>query len=377
MHRGFPFLILVRFALVVVLISSGQARVAAARVADDRSARVQVTLVRSAAQTPEFSELVEEWLTANGVSHVIREASSVALDDIKQARGSGPPVRIWVVVPSREMLQIYLAAPDERRYLVRNVPLPNGFDELGRERAAQVVLSSALAFMERRAASSLDDVERALQATRTPPGEPALAAPPTPDRAVRRRPQSRPMAFAYGLGAFYGLSYPTELVHGPGGLLFAQGSEPPWSVRVLLRAQYHWQRTIETERIRVSERGAALSLGGALLRELGPAWQLYVEFGAGADRVLTTPEALPGSGVEPRGSGRHLRPFVTGMLGALWHTEHLELDLLVGCSAYTLTTRYVVNEEGDSTRELTRARFQPGLLMDVIWGSGLVTQRER
>ena len=238
---------------------------------------------------------------------------------------------------------------------------------IGYERAAQVVLSSALAFMERRAASSLDDVERALRATGVSPAEPALAAPRASDRSVQRRPSSRPTTFAYGLGAFYALSYPTELVQGPGGLLFAQGSQPPWSVRLLLRGQVHWQRPIETERIRVSERGAAPSLGGALLRELGPAWRLYVELGAGADIVLTTPQALSGSDVEPRGSGRKVRPFVTGRTGALWHAEPLELALLLGCDAYTLATRYVVHERGDTTREFTRARFQPSLMLDVIW----------
>jgi hypothetical protein len=367
MHRASPPFTWVRFALVVVLMGPGHICRAVPRAADDRSARVQVTLVGRAAQTAEFSELVEEWLAANGVSYAVRRASALALDDIKQARGSGPPVRIWVVVSSRRMLQIYLAAPDERRYLVRNVPLPNGFDELGRERAAQVVLSSALAFMERRAASSLDDVERALRATGVSPAEPELAAPRASDRSVQRRPRSRPMAFAYGLGAFYALSYPTALVHGPGGLLFAQGSRAPWSVRLLLRGQVHWQRPIETERIRVSERGAAPSLGGALLRELGPAWRLYVELGAGADIVRTTPEALSGSDVEPRGPGRNVRPFVTGRVGALWHTGHLELDLLVGCDAYALATRYVVHERGDTTREYTRARFQPGLMLDVTW----------
>jgi hypothetical protein len=376
MQRGPVPLGLALFALLVAPVAEGSTAAAEAPgdapAAQDPSTHVQVILVGPRAQLPEFSGLVEEWLTANGISHAIRSASTLALEDIKQARGSGPPVSIWVAVSSPQMMQIYLAEPDEGRYLVRNVPLPNGLDELGRERAAQVVLSSALAFMERRATSSLDDVEQALRAqagtpTPTKPERPLRAG----DHSAENRPPSRPVAFGYGIGVSYALSYPTEPVHGPGVLLFTAWSGSLWSARLLFRGQYHWQRTIETRRIRVFERGAALSLSGALLKKLAPAWQAVLEMGAGLDSVLLMPEPLSGSDVEPRGPGRDTRPFVTGRLGAAWRTEQLEIDLLLGCDAYTLATRYLVHDEGSTAREFTRARLQPGLLLDVAWGNGL------
>lgn len=344
----------------------------AAAAADARpvtSPRVEVSLVGSVAQDPEFRKLVEEWLGANDVAHVTRSLDSLELDDITRAHDAGPPVRIWVLAPSAERLRIYLAEPRAQRYLFRDVALPSGLDELGRERSAQAVLSTALAFMNHRADSTLGELERAFEA----PVRPRVAAPPRARQAPSRseppptRRQTRRGSVGYGAGASYSVSHATELLHGPGGLLFVELPARPWSIRAVARGLCRWQRPIDTPRVRVSELDVPFSASGAALWPFHSGWSIHLELGAGIDLARMTPEAVTSSGVAPRARRWASRPFGLALLGIEGRAGSVAVGVFARLDWALIRTHYDVQTESGLVREFTRPLAQPGLVLDLVW----------
>jgi hypothetical protein len=124
-------------------------------------------------------------------------------------------VRVWVMLAAPTQARLFFAVQDQAgvssRFLVQDVELTGGVDELGLERLAQVAYLSAVALWEGNAESSREDVERSLG---VPP-----APPKTPPPAAAARPSSPPKPAAKPRWGFHG-SYSLEAqYHGPEGLL--------------------------------------------------------------------------------------------------------------------------------------------------------------
>ena len=333
------------------------------------AARVEVNLVGAVGGNREFLQLIEEWLTANDVAYVTRSVEVLQLEDITQAQGSGPPVKIWVTLDAPHSLRMYLAEPDARRYLVRDVPLPSGFDEVGRERSVQVILSSALAFMQRRVASSLREVERAFQERSSRPAPSARIArtrpPPGPGTATHRD-TARP---GFGVGAFYAVSDQAEwsVSHGPGGLLLAEFPLKRFALRTLLRGQYRWQPIVTTPRVRIAERSIDLCASGAVQWPRREAFYGHIELGGGLNLVDLTPDKLAESSVEPRPRRWDMRPFATALLGAGWQSGQVQAELLVRLDLEMRQTLYTVQAQSGELTEAKPSRLRPGLVLDLVW----------
>jgi hypothetical protein len=361
-----------RWAVAMLLLAALFSTRTALRAESDGAApsaaspRVEVNLVGAAAHDAELRALIAEWLDANDVSHVTRGRRSLDLEDIERERGVGPPVRIWVAAPAPDRLRLYLAEPDTRRYLVRDVPLPSGLDELGRERSVQVILSSALAFMERRAASSLREVEAALREHPELSGEAAASEPR--DRGVTEpEPRPSPWRARVRLGAGYGFAAGDRLSHGPGVAVGVRWTPAGVGFGLLLRGQYRLPSEIDTPSVRVSEASVPLSARGELGFELGTAVGLHLELGAGVELVSLTPLRATQANVEPREARWDQRPFVVAALGPSFWWGNLGAALRGELQLFTLDTHFGVATDAGERRELTLARLRPGALLELRW----------
>jgi hypothetical protein len=332
------------------------------------SARVAVNLVGEIGRDQAFATLLREWLDASEIDHVIESQPALALADLRSSSSSGPRVRIWLVLRTAGKLRLYLAEPGERRYLVRDIPLPSGLDELSRERTAQVVLSSALAFLERRASTPWPEVERAFaEPVETPAragGEgTALGSP------VRREPRYAEAGATWelGVGAWYSGVASDGLAHGPGAVVDVGIATSRWRFAGVARGLYRFWPEASSPRVRVAARGPNFGLGGSMELVLGSGFRPFLELGAGVDVVRLTPHHVPESDVDTRPPRDDLRAFGALAFGFKWRARNVWLGAGARAEWAFADTHYDVATARTFERELSLPRLRPGGFLEVGW----------
>jgi hypothetical protein len=345
---------------------------------------VRVHVVGALRYDLDLLQLLEEWLGANGIEHDVVRQARLRLDDIQAPRGSGPAVRIWLVALSPHRARLYFAEPDAARYLVRDVPLPSGFDEVGRERIVQVVLTSALAFMDQTAGSSLAEVQEALASesgapssvaqplpgARQPPPNQVQTSPPTADQAPQRPSESAQDTTGWrsSLGGeiLYGVTGKGEenIAQGP-GLAFELGhGKDGLGLAFRVHGQYRLPHQASSARIRLSIQEAVTAGSMAVQAELQEPFCWRAELGAGAQFVHVEPRALTDD-VVARDATWDARPFLLVGTGPAWRTRGIWVRVTARMDVQLGRTRYDVMADGEAQLELVVQRIQPGAFVEL------------
>jgi hypothetical protein len=308
----------------------------------------------------------------------------LSLDQIKAPRGTGPPIRIWLVALSGRHARLYFAEPDTERYLVRDIPVPSGFDELGRERIVQVVLSSTLAFRDQAASSSLQEVEEAISSSVDTP-RPQTPAPLPPQRPSsdtvaglpggadrdRQRPsgtvrEPRPWQSLFGVGAVYGVTGKGEenTAQGPGLTLELGRSRGSHEYGFRVQGQYRLPHEASSDRIRLSIQEVVTA--GSITAQVQPdgvfGWRL--ELGGGIQFVHFTPRAMV-SDVVAREARWDTRPFLLVGTGPAWHTRSMWVRVTARLDWQLSRTRYEIATGAGPRPELLVQRIQPGAFVEL------------
>jgi hypothetical protein len=141
---------------------------------------ILITLVGTEAALDDFSSLVLEWFGDDRAQVELRRLDRLEPSDVLDSKSPGSTLRVWVMPSSRELVRVYLADGSGERFLVRDVVVRNGLDELGRESLAQVLVTSGKAFLSHHASSTRDEVRRtfAPESGSNPPVTPAPSAAP-------------------------------------------------------------------------------------------------------------------------------------------------------------------------------------------------------
>jgi hypothetical protein len=349
---------------------------AASRSVDDVTARpqVEVHLVGVLGRDRALAQLLDEWLGASQIDHVIVRSARLELDDIKAPRASGPPVRMWIVAVHDRLARLYFAEPDAARFLVRDVPAsaspraarrplsgPPGLDELERERLVQVALSSVLAFIEQRTSSSLDEIERSMTPLAAPVQKEQRNAAPLPpgDPGTER---TRGTALAIGL--LYGASNKggEGVAHGPGASAELLTGLDPFALSGFLQAQYRLPREATTEHVRLAIQEIVADAGLAVELRLSPSWFWRGEVGGGVQFVHLDPTARSAD-VRPLGGGWQARGIVFGAFGPGLEIDSARFALRARLDVEPVGTRYELADQGVRQTELVVPRLQPGLML--------------
>jgi len=164
------------------------------------SHRVEIILVGKAGQDPEFGGRITSWFDSTRFRVGVHRAAEIVPQEILSPQRD-QTVHAWVVLASPDRARIYFATtmgPKNRAtYLLRDLALEQGLDEMGAERIAQVLYLSTVALVDGQAASGREEVERLLsQETTTAPSrgltQPRDAAKPA--ESPRRQPVTRARA---------------------------------------------------------------------------------------------------------------------------------------------------------------------------------------
>ncbi|MBN2197400.1 MAG: hypothetical protein JW751_31770 [Polyangiaceae bacterium] len=341
-------------------------------VADDTRAvdapRVGVVLVGEFGADPEIAAVIGEWLGRSGLAPEVTRAPRLELADLRSPGPAGVPVRLWLVRGDERHARVYLAEPRAGRYLVRNVPMPPGLDEVGRERIALVVLSSALAFLEGGATSSLDEVTRSLG----PPAPPISArdgAAPEPPKPSPTHPAPPTGLGArrttdLGVGFFYAITNqtPAGLATGPGLRTELLRTRDRYRAGAYLELDYQIPHRAYTERLVIELRSFALGTGLAGGIALGKhlAWQ--VALGGGLEIVDAAPTARDGS-VAWVEADRTSLPFLRFAVGPVWRWSTALMALTTRVDVEPVGLRYELSSGSARQTELEMPRVRPGVAL--------------
>jgi hypothetical protein len=281
----------------------------------------------------------------------------------------------WVVLLDETSARIYFtfAVPRETRtvYLLRDLRLEQGLDEIGAERIAEVLHLSVLALAEGHAETRREELETALARDASllsspdpahevspkpsaeqaqPGGLPPLSATTRRDVAERPAPNSRSKSraqasvFQYGLG--YGGSYRGDegIWHGPRASLHLQGSVVGGAVFV--EGAFPSTHTFGSITLRTYAASAALLIEHH--RAFAPSVSAEAFLGPGLDLVHYEPERTADSDVSVGQDATEGRPKV--VVGATLVLGRAPPRVsLVGSASIALTrTHYDVVLEGEN-----------------------------
>jgi len=292
-----------------------------------------------------------------------------------------PGVHVFVTRLNTDELRIFFVCRDgsKQRYLVRDLPLVRGLDEMALENTAQVVFSGSLAVWEGREETTADRVSAALAplpdsaptTTETPaatvPHAPSVVARDEQDSSAR---ESAPSALAYLVAsAGYALRYrgPAGVAHGPLlGLGIARRKQREIGVRV--SGTLLLPISVEQEDLRLRLRGYSVALEPWLEFGRERSIRFLGSLALGMDIVNASASANHVE-IEPTSPSWEINPFLAPRVGVDFALEPFHVGVALDLAVQFVQRHYDVAEASEQQAWITAWRVQPGLLMQASWGS--------
>jgi hypothetical protein len=304
------------------------------------------------AGAPDATQRLENAVGVGGRALRWQWIDAVDLADVVRRPADAPrAARAWIDCAQPGRVRIYFADWTTERFLVRDVPLPGGWNEIAAETIGQV-LDSSLAALEAgdRAGMSRAEMASALGQKPAPP-------PPSPWGAT--------------VGAYYAVQAfaPEQPIEQGPGLMAAVGPrEGRWRWAGWVSAQYRLPVVVDTGLVGVRLDTVAVRAGARLGHPLGPRVDVLLLAGPGLDVVHVAPRE--GSvGEATLTSDRFSASVTAGLavacaarLGAaidVWAAVSLDADLV--------TRRYDVEVDGATRTVMTPWWIHPGIMVGVSW----------
>ena len=330
------------------------------------SRRIQINLVAEVGSVPDLNPLLLEWFGSEGPSLEFRYVPALRPDDVLATSAEPQQLRIWLVLHTPSLARVYFAEGPGQRFLVRDVPLRNGLDEFGRENVAQVVVTSATAFSQHGASSTVKEVVETFQQPHEPEQTQAVTKAETPTAPVPKEPRSD---WFLRVGALYGLSFEQSdaVSHGPGLLIGAGQNSRGTRWLASLKVQYRWPLKVEGSQVALTFHTLTLRTTAAVEVPIGKNMTAGLEFGAGMDRVSFDTAALPGAGVAVHGGDVKYKPLLVSGVRSSLEAGASRFTLVLGVTAALAKTHFDVVRDTQSQIEYRPWLAQPYAGLEVSW----------
>jgi hypothetical protein len=355
--------------------AAGSARVPTApRMTANGTFSAEVFFVNITGEYGMLAEAIGDLLLAHYVIPHFEHRRELTERDLleKQQLGVRNRATVWILMPHPQAVRLVFADPELERFLVRELPLPQGLDELGRESIAQVVESSLLALLQGTTGMSRGEVQtalgRTLVKTPMPPRifDPALCSGlPTKQKDLGASQTSvRPR-----LGVTYGLSYSGRdlgLQEGPGilsGLELVRSSDS-----LFLAGSFEWRfeehhRTTEFD-LAVQSNLMWLLLGWR--KPLGGA-NLVAILGPGLELARVNPQLAASSTAIVGRRLVHPSPWLRASLGFEWDSPSLVFQILGTLDGSIYRTHYDIERDGHAEELASMSYVRPGITWGALW----------
>jgi hypothetical protein len=353
---------------------------------------VRIVEVGHAEDWRELERVLREFLLPHRLNPTFESRATLTrLDALGESASAGP--RVFVELVSAERARLVLSDERRGRYLLRDVPLPNGLDEVGRETLAQVIESSLVALQGQAKALSREELNRLLTGeaafgpSQSPPNAaipeqdaalPVLDAPPVAPapaalKATHEPAPSGPNRSRIQLAGAYTAHWSGPelgLLHGPALRLeweSALGAESSWFAAAT--GELRWDQRYQSALVDVDVASRAAWLTGGIEHTWRGQLRWLAGVGVGIDWAVIQPRYVEGglSRVLPETSDTAV--WLRAELGVerRFGSVHLALSLLTDVSS--LDTHYDVRRAGRAQRLVTPWRVRPGVRVAVGWGS--------
>jgi hypothetical protein len=337
-----------------------------AQAAADEEAQAVVVLIAEASESVELREVIAELLSRQNVAP--RFEPSARFDPDAWLDQSASDASTWAFVRLRDAhrAQLYFRGPHGERFLLRELELRDGLDEVGRELIARVVETAVVALLRSSEGMSREQARAGLEADEAPQPEPAAPAPPPPPaQPVPATPPEPRHIFAQlglrALGQWTGSDLGARAAFGLEGAVELR--RPRWPrLRVRLAAELALPQSVAQDAVEARVITAPLRLGV----DVGTSFGLYLGLATGFDVSHLAPRSAGDSGLMLAHSSTELIPASRAELrqelalgGAFWLAFAAMIDVP------WKATRYDVIEAGASKTLAKPAAVQPGLALTL------------
>jgi len=297
-YKAIPKLLPCLLTLGLVTVTSEHAFCAAAAVSKPARTIVQVSLVGRAGSDRTLANRISSWFDQKQFRVITTTIPRMQAERVLAPEAPGT-LYVWVSLKGNHGARLYFATtPNSTRksvFLVRELPLTDGLDELGAERIGQVLHLSTVAIVDGQVQSQRNLVERKLREEEAKPGAAdsllfTTSTLPTREGAAasERPPPAEPFARKLEIGVGYGLSLRGDegVWHGP-RLSLAYRWTRPLTVGAILRSAFPTSNDVEGVTLSVKAMGAAAFVGW---RALEISWASVVVYaGPGLEVVQYHP----------------------------------------------------------------------------------------
>jgi hypothetical protein len=284
-------------------------------------------------------------------------------------------VRLWVVLGSPTDARLFFAVQERggaaARYLVQDVELNGGVDELGLERLAQVASLSAVALWDGNAESTRQDVERRLPGVATPSTaaeshtRPSGEAPPKPRRKD---------VFHYRGGLAWEASFHGEEGVFWGGSILGGPVWPSASREVSLTARFGWNgipHDVERQGVTLELSQFTFGLAFGAARRISESFWLSLQLGPTLEAVTCRTKSLADPTLRGgTAAGGQLRPGLLGGVGLWLDLGPVTYALDVNVGAPLVRVHYDIEDEaapGGREELIVPWAVQPGVSLGVVY----------
>lgn len=321
--------------------------------ADGPTERAEIVLIGEVDESQALRSVVRELLEREGIAPTFASASRFEPEALLAAPDSDRRVHVYIAEPTPLLAKLYLRGPLGQRFLLRELALRGGLDEIGCESIAQVVAASAQVLLRTdrgldRAAAQAGLREQAIAPS--PPPPPVALAP------VAAKPPARSLRLGYELAArgFWGWTGAALRSRFGGGLELALSER--FSSKLLLRQRLSLEQaakqTLSDENLGADVRTSLLRLGLDLGRTRGPHAVMF-GVGAGVDLVHIRPKGARDESWQLADAGVDVLPVLRAELRYEWTYK----NLLLGCAAsadVSLANNHYQVKEGTTLQTIAR-----------------------
>jgi hypothetical protein len=326
--------------------------------------RVDLAIVGDPASADAVGQRVTSWF--HGSKTHVWTTKLVMLDPAAVlAPASQLGVQAWIVLVDPSVARVFFAVEESAgttpRFLVTDVALDSGLDELGLERLAQVVFLSAGALWAGNVESSRADVEHELHAK---PGD-ALTAPP-PLFLQPPPPEPKPPLRAE-LGAEY-----AAMIAGDAGtgqavratIRISRGGGFAATVRGGIIVPHEAQNA----GVGVELSALTARAGAGVQRALGASTTIEGELGAGIDVVMYRVAMLDDPNLRALPEAYDTQPLAYARTGMRFRLGERTLLLVEAVLDVELRrTHYDIVQNGNELAVVTPWLVQPGVSAGLAW----------
>ncbi len=330
--------------------------------------RVELTIVGETPNAETLETRVLSWFRGQATTTVSSRSRALDSDSVL-APSSEPGVRVWIVLRTPTAARVFFAvqerALDSRRYLVNDVELDGGLDELGMEQLAQVVYLSAMGLWAGNLESSQKEVEerlRSIDVEQHPP-------PPRPKPRPAAKLEPPPPRASIRAGFEYWARYQGDegLANGPGATFGIFASPSPHELGARLHAGLLLPRRLDATGVEIELRGASFALAMAVDVKAARNFWLSMEAGPGLDVVSYDTVSLEDSKLQPHSGDVDLRPLAFASFGLRAKLGSVNLGAAALLAVQLVRTHYDVTQDAQQSEILVPWLVQPGVSLGIFW----------